>query len=205
MEGPEDEQVSGQHPVEEDWNRAPEPALLGSPTHPPHITNEHDAGVDNTEPDHARPELWPRIGPCAMTSREVDVDPRQQADDGKLYGQQQCIGCQRPVLVWGEPGGPSRPHQQLTDNTEDEERGQHGEAQRSVDGLRRVGSRFRVDDDRARGNGECDHKHDLGWNGVGSSPTSRATELLPTVTESRTRNRIRLARAFSAMPLARPC
>jgi hypothetical protein len=63
----------------------------------------------------------------------------------------------------GGPDGRSRPHQRMTDNTEDEERGQYGEAQCTVDGLRRVGSRFRVDDDRARGIGECDHKHDLGW------------------------------------------
>ena len=98
MEASQHVEVRSEHPVEDDWDRAAEPALPRAAPHSEEITNQHRGRVGVREPEHGLAEVRFRGRP-ESAAREVRVDPGHQAEDRELNGEQETVGRQVPLLV----------------------------------------------------------------------------------------------------------
>lgn len=124
--------VSGQHQVKGDRNRALQPAHLGLEGHRQHVAQEHDPGVDRREP--AQPSAHRRgfDMEASRFARVVVADERHPHEEQELRGQQQRIRKQAriPLRPGGQPGGRVQAHVDLTEDAQQKQGLQHPQDQR---------------------------------------------------------------------------
>jgi hypothetical protein len=121
------DQERREYPVEEDWNRSADPALVRIERHANRVANHHDADVHRPDHQQDRSEPPPRIGEKAAAAADVERDLSVEQDDDDLAGEERRISerAGKPFLPRRQKRSPTQCDRQLGEDAADEQREQH--------------------------------------------------------------------------------